>query len=80
MSDLTEIEVPWLEKRIENRIRFGRIVKERKLDRHRRVLSSRQAVSSPSSVGPQTTLERSSLGSTSCARLRRDSAARPCRM
>ena len=39
MSDLTEVEVLWLEKRIENRIRFGRTVKERKLDRHRRVLS-----------------------------------------
>ena len=39
MSDLTEVEVLWLEKRIENRIRFGRIVGERKLDRHRRVLS-----------------------------------------
>ncbi|QOZ70709.1 DUF2840 domain-containing protein [Bradyrhizobium arachidis] len=39
MSDLTEVEVLWLEKRIENRIRFGRIVKERKLDRNRRVLS-----------------------------------------
>lgn len=39
MSDLTEVEVLWLEKRIENRIRFGRIVKERKLDRHRRVQS-----------------------------------------
>jgi hypothetical protein len=39
MSNLTEVEVSWLEKHIENRIRFGRIVKERKLDRHRRVLS-----------------------------------------
>lgn len=39
MSDLTEVEVLWLEKRIENRIRFGRIVEERKIDRHRRVLS-----------------------------------------
>src|SRR5207244_4334290 len=39
MSDLTEVEVLWLEKRIENRIRFGRIVKERKLDGHRRVLA-----------------------------------------
>jgi uncharacterized protein DUF2840 len=40
MSELTEVEVLWLEKRIENHIRFGRIVKERKkLDRHRRVLS-----------------------------------------
>jgi len=26
MSDLTDVEVLWLEKRIENRIRFGRIV------------------------------------------------------
>ena len=39
MSDLTEVEVLWLEKCIENRIQFGRIGKERKLDRHRRVLS-----------------------------------------
>jgi hypothetical protein len=39
MSDLTEVEVLWLEKRIENRIRFGRAVKERNLDRQRRVLS-----------------------------------------
>lgn len=39
MSDLTEVEVLWLEKRIENRIRFGRVVKERNLDRRRRVLS-----------------------------------------
>ncbi|TYO68430.1 DUF2840 domain-containing protein [Bradyrhizobium hipponense] len=39
MSDLTEVEVLWLEKRIENRIRFGRIAEEKKIDRHRRVLS-----------------------------------------
>ncbi|MFT4116703.1 DUF2840 domain-containing protein [Bradyrhizobium sp.] len=39
MSGLTEVEVLWLEKRIENRIRFGRVVRERKLDCHRRVLS-----------------------------------------
>jgi hypothetical protein len=39
MSDLTEVELLWLEKRIENRIRFGRAVAERILDRNRRVLS-----------------------------------------
>lgn len=38
MSDLTEVEILWLEKRIENRIRFGRVVEEKRLDRHRRVL------------------------------------------
>ena len=39
MSDLTQVELLWLEKRIENRIRFGRAVEERILDRNRRVLS-----------------------------------------
>ena len=39
MSDLTEVELLWLEKRIENRIRFGRSVEEKILDRCRRVLS-----------------------------------------
>lgn len=39
MSDLTEVEILWLEKRIENRIRFGRVVEQKRLDRHRRVLS-----------------------------------------
>jgi hypothetical protein len=39
MSDLTQVEILWLEKRIENRIRFGRIVEERILDRRRRVVS-----------------------------------------
>lgn len=34
MRDLTEVELLWLEKRIENRIRFGRIIEERKIDRH----------------------------------------------
>jgi hypothetical protein len=40
MSDLTHVELLWLEKRIENRIRFGRSVEERILDRNRRVLHS----------------------------------------
>ncbi|MCP1850586.1 MULTISPECIES: DUF2840 domain-containing protein [unclassified Bradyrhizobium] len=39
MNDLTQVEVFWLEKRIENRIRFGRAVEDRMIDRHRRVLS-----------------------------------------
>lgn len=39
MSDRTEVELLWLEKRIENRIRFGRAVEEKILDRRRRLLS-----------------------------------------
>jgi hypothetical protein len=39
MSDLTEVELLWLEKRIENRIRFGRAVEQKILDRRRRLLS-----------------------------------------
>jgi hypothetical protein len=38
-GDLTTVELLWLEKRIENRIRFGRPVSELVLDRNRRVLS-----------------------------------------
>jgi Protein of unknown function (DUF2840) len=38
-SDLTIVEILWLEKRIENRVRFGRHVSEKTLDRNRRVLS-----------------------------------------
>jgi hypothetical protein len=38
-SDLTTVELLWLEKRIENRIRFGRSVSEKLVDRNRRVLS-----------------------------------------
>lgn len=39
MSELTTVEILWVEKRIENRIRFGRHVSERILDHSRRVLS-----------------------------------------
>jgi hypothetical protein len=39
MGDFTEVELLWLEKRIENRIRFGRSVEEKILDRRRRLLS-----------------------------------------
>ena len=38
-SDLTTVEILWLEKRIENRVRFGRSVSEKSLDRNRRLLS-----------------------------------------
>jgi hypothetical protein len=38
-SDLTTVEILWLEKRIENRIRFGRPVSEKDLDCNRRALS-----------------------------------------
>src|SRR5215831_3866789 len=38
-SDLTTVEILWLEKRIENRVRFGRSVSEKIVDRNRRVLS-----------------------------------------
>ncbi|BBB98525.1 MULTISPECIES: DUF2840 domain-containing protein [Bradyrhizobium] len=39
MSDCTEVELLWLERRIENRIRFGRATHEKTLDRSRRLLS-----------------------------------------
>jgi hypothetical protein len=39
VSDLTTVELLWLEKRIENRVRFGRFVSEKIVDRNRRVLS-----------------------------------------
>src|ERR1700730_10873154 len=39
VSDLTTVELLWLEKRIENRVRFGRHVSEKVIDRNRRVLS-----------------------------------------
>jgi hypothetical protein len=39
VADLTTVELLWLEKRIENRIRFGRSVSEQIIDCHRRILS-----------------------------------------
>ena len=39
VSKLTTVEILWLEKRIENRIRFGRSVSEKVVDRNRRVVS-----------------------------------------
>jgi hypothetical protein len=38
-SHLTTVEILWLDKRIENRVRFGRPISEKVLDRNRRVLS-----------------------------------------
>jgi hypothetical protein len=39
MSDLTQVELFWLKKRIQNWIRFGRVAHETILDRNRRVVS-----------------------------------------
>ena len=39
MRDLTRVELLWLEKRIENWIRFGHAAKEQILDKRRRILS-----------------------------------------
>lgn len=39
MSDLTHVELTWLEKHIEHWIRFGHIAEEKILDRRRRVVS-----------------------------------------
>jgi hypothetical protein len=39
MSDLTHVELVWIKKRTENRIRFGRIEQEHRLDRQWRVVS-----------------------------------------
>src|SRR5580704_13065646 len=39
MSDLTHVELFWLEKRIENWIRFGHAAEEQILDKRRRILS-----------------------------------------
>ena len=39
MTDLTQVELLWLEKQIERWIRFGRPADEQILDRRRRILS-----------------------------------------
>ena len=39
MTNLTTVELLWLEKRIENRIRFGHPASQQIIDRHRRILS-----------------------------------------
>jgi hypothetical protein len=39
MSNLTHVELLWLEKRIENWIRFGRVAEEQILDKRRRIVS-----------------------------------------
>ena len=39
MSELTRVELTWLKNRIENWIRFGRIVEEHRIDPHRRVVA-----------------------------------------
>jgi hypothetical protein len=73
-SVLTTVELLWLEKRIENRLRFGRHVSEKVLDRNRRVLSfppgsifAFRAASLLSSVGRPTTSGPFSPALISCA-------------
>lgn len=39
MSELTQVELLWLQGRIENRIRFGCAVAEQRIDRYRRILA-----------------------------------------
>src|SRR5216684_2768142 len=39
MSDLTHVELLWIKKHVENRIRFGRIVDQHAIDRQWRVVS-----------------------------------------
>lgn len=39
MSEFTEVELTWLKKRIENYIRFGKTVSNRKIDRSRGIVS-----------------------------------------
>lgn len=39
MSDLTHVELTWVEKQIEHWIRFGHVAEEKILDRRRRVVS-----------------------------------------
>ena len=41
MNELTEVELVWLKKRIENWIRFGRIAEEKIIDKTRRLVSFR---------------------------------------
>lgn len=39
ISDHTLVDLTWRERRIEHRIRFGRITEDQRLDRHRRVVA-----------------------------------------
>ena len=80
MSDLTHVELLWLEKRIENWIRFGHAAEEQILDKRRRILSFAPGSILRSCVGRRTTSAQSSRASTFCGRSRLASAARPCPM
>ena len=80
VSDLTTVELLWLEKRIENRVRFGRAVsgKHPGPQSTRPVVRSRQHLR-VSSVGRPTTLGRFYPASISCERRRQGRAIRQCR-
>ena len=66
MSDLTQVELFWLKKRIENWIRFGRIAQETILDRNRVSFRLSLEASSRSSAGPRMTTARPFHASTFC--------------
>ena len=79
VSDLTTVELLWLEKRIENRVRFGRAVSERSWTAIDASCLSLQAASSRLSVGRPTTLGRFYPASISCERRYQGRAIRQCR-
>ena len=76
MSDLTHVELLWHEKRIENRIRFGRSVEEKSSTATGASCHSQPAASSLSFAGYRTILERPFPASTSCGRWQPADAAR----
>ena len=76
MKALTEVELYWLEGRIERWIRFGRDVEERIIDRRRRVLSFAPGTVFAFVDGHRTTTEPWSRASTFCAP---SNVARPAR-
>ncbi len=51
-TDHTLVELTWREKRIEHRIRFGHIVDEQRLDRHRRIVLADGIDSLPGCIAP----------------------------
>jgi hypothetical protein len=78
MSELTHVELVWANRRIKNRIRFGRTAEEPVVDCERRIVSFAPGASLRSSAVPPTTTAPSSRASTSCARHDLVSATQPC--
>lgn len=76
MSELTEVELLWLENRIENRIRFGKPVEERVVDFTGASFRSGPAASSHTSDGHRMTSGRCYLALTLCVPSNRVSPTR----